>query len=60
MLYIQLPYCHVENNEQVQFDLSKNYEESFYLDKVPYLTKRDRVIENDLINLINNRDDFKK
>ena len=60
MLYIQLPYGYVENNKQVQFNLPKNYEESFYLDKVPYLTKRDPAIENDFINLIKNRDDLKK
>ena len=60
MSYIQLPYGYVENNKQVQFNLPKNYEESFYLDKVPYLTKRDPATENDLINLIKNRDDLKK
>ena len=60
MLYIQLPYGYVENNKQVQFNLPKNYEESFYLDKVPYLTKKDSVTENDLINLIKNRADLKK
>ena len=60
MLYIQLPYGYVENNKQVQFNLPKNYEESFYLDKVPYLTKRDPATENDLINLVKNREDLKK
>ena len=33
---------------------------NLYLDKVPYLTKRDPAIENDLINLVKNRDDLKK
>ena len=60
MLYIQLPYGYVENNKQVQFNLQKNYEESFYLNKVPYLTKGDTATENDLINLIKNRDDLRK
>ena len=59
-MYIQLPYGYVENNKQVQFNLPKNYEESFYLDKVGYLSKRDPATENDLINLIKNRDDLKK
>ena len=60
MSYIQLPYGYVENNKQVQFNLPKNYEESFYHDKVSHLTKRDPATENDLINLIKNRNDLKK
>ena len=60
MLYIQLPYGYVENNNQVQFNLPKNYEESFYLNEAPHLTNRDPAVENNLINLIKNRDDFKK
>ena len=60
MSYIQLPYGYVENNKQVQFNLPSNFEESFYLSKVPHLTRRDPTVENDLINLIKNRDDLKK
>ena len=59
MLSIQLPCGYVENNKQVQFNLLTNYEESFYFDKVPYLTKSDPETENNLINLIKNRDDLK-
>ena len=60
MSYIQLPYAYVENNKQVQFNLLSNFEESFYLSKVPHLMRRDLMVENDLINLIKNRDDLKK
>ena len=60
MLYIQLPYGYVKNNKQVQFNLSNNYEEFFYINEVPHLTNRDPAIENNLINLIKNRDDLKK
>ena len=60
MSYIQLPYGYVENNKQVQFNLPSNFEESFYLNKVPHLTRRDPTVENDLINLIKNRDNLKK
>ena len=60
MSYIQLPYGYFENNRQVQFNLSKNYEESFYFEKIPYLTTQNPAVENNLINLIRNRDDFKK
>ena len=60
MSYIQLPYGYVENNKQFQFNLPSNFEESFYLSKVSHLTRRDPTVENDLINLIKNRDDLKK
>ena len=57
MSYIQLPYGYVRNNKQIQFNLPNNYEESFYLEKAPYLTNKSPVVENNLINLIKNRDD---
>ena len=60
MLYIQLPYGYVENNKQVQFNLPNNYEESFYLKEVPHLTNKNPAIENNLLNLIRNRDDLKE
>ena len=60
MSYIQLPYGYVENNKQIQFNLPNNYEEPFYLKEVPHLTNQNPVKENDLLNLIRNRDDLKK
>ena len=60
MSNIQLPYGYVKNNKQVQFHLPNNYEESFYLKEVPHLTNQNPAIENNLINLIRNRDDLKK
>ena len=60
MSYIQLPYGYVNKQKQIQFNLPSNYEESFYLDKVPYLTTKNPVVENNLINLIKNRDDLKR
>ena len=60
MSYIQLPYGYIENNKQVQFYLPNNYEESFYFEKAPYLTNQNPAVENNLINLIRNRDDLKK
>ena len=55
MCYIQLPYGHVRNNKQIQFNLPTNYEESFYFKKTPYLTNKNPAGENNLINLIENR-----
>ena len=60
MSYIQLPYGYVESNKQVQFNLPNNYEEFFYLKEVPHLTNKNPAIENNLLNLIRNRDDLKK
>ena len=60
MSYIQLPYGYVKNNKQVQFNLPNNYEESFYLKQAPYLTNQNPAVENNLINLIRNRDNLKK
>ena len=60
MSHIQLPYGYVKNNKQVQFNLPSKYEESFYLKEVPHFTNKDPAIENNLINLIKNRDDLKK
>ena len=60
MSYIQLPYGYVNKQKQIQFNLPSNYEESFYLDKVSYLTTKNLVVENNLINLIRNRNDSKR
>ena len=60
MSYIQLPYGYVRNNKQIQFNLPNNYEESFYFKKAPYLTNKNPAVENNLINLIKNRDDLER
>ena len=60
MSRIQLPYGYVNKQKQIRFDLPKNFEESFYLDKALYLTNQDPAVENKLINLIKNRDDLKR
>ena len=60
MSYIQLPYGYVNNEKQIQLNLSNNYEESFYFDKVLYLTTKTPPVENNLISLIKNRDDLKR
>ena len=60
MSHIQLLYGYVKNNKHFQFNLPNNYEESFYLKEVPHLTNKNPAIENNLINLITNREDLKK
>ena len=58
MSYIQLPYRCIRNNKQIQFNLPRGYEESQYLKKVPYLTNKNPTVENNLLNLLRNRNDF--
>ena len=60
MSYIQLPYGYVKNNKQIKFNLLRGYEELQYLKEVPYLTNKNPTLENNLSNLLRNRDDFKK
>ena len=60
MSYIQLPYSYVKNNKQNQFNLPSDYEELQYLKEVPYLNIKNYVVENNLLNLLRNRDDLKK
>ena len=60
MAYIRLPYGFVKNNKQIQFNLPSNYEESQYYKEVPYITNRNPAVENNLLNLLRNREDLKK
>ena len=59
MSYIQLPYGYVRNNKQVQFNLPSDHEESQYYKEAPCLTNQKLAVENNLLNLLRNRD-FKK
>ena len=60
MLYIQLPYGYVKNNKQVQFNLPSDYGESKYYKEVPHITNERPAVENNLLNLLRNNEDFKK
>ena len=60
MSYIQLSYGFVKNNKQVQFNLPSDYEESQYYKEVPYITNKNPAVENNLLNLLRNREDLKK
>ena len=58
MSHIQLPYGFNKNNKQVQFNLSRDYEESQYYKEVPYITNKNPAVENNLLNLLRNREDL--
>ena len=40
MSYIQLPYGFVKNNKQIQFILPRNYEDSQYIKRLPYISNK--------------------
>ena len=60
MSHIQLSYRFMENNKLVQFNLPSDYEESQYYKEVPYITNKNPALENNLLNLLRDREDFKK
>ena len=60
MSYIQLPYGLRRNEKQFQFNLPKNYEESQYIKRLPYVHDKGPEFSNSIINIIKNRDDLKK
>ena len=60
MSYIQLPYGFVKNNKQIQFNLPRKYENSQYIKRPPYITNKGPDLENKVLDVLNNRNDFKK
>ena len=60
MSYIQLPYGYVKNNKQVKFNLTSEYEESQYYKEAPHIINTSPAVKNNLLNLLRNREDFKK
>ena len=60
MSYIQLPYGFVKNNKQIQFILPRNYEDSQYIKRLPYISNKGPDVENNILNALKNREDFRK
>ena len=60
MSYIQLPYGLVKKSKQIQFNLPKNYEESQYIKRLPYISNKGPDFSNRVIDLLQNREDLKK
>ena len=60
MSYIQLPYGLVRNEKQIQFNLPKNYEESQYIKRLPYIRDNGSQFDNSIINVIQNPNDLEK
>ena len=60
MSYIQLPYGLVKKNKQIQLNLPKNYEESQYIKRLPYIINKGPDLNNKFLDVLRNRDDLKK
>ena len=60
MFYIQLPYGLVKKSKQIQFNLPKNYEESQYIKRLPYISNEGPDFNNKVLDLLRNREDLKK
>ena len=60
MSYTQLPYGFVKNNNQIQFNLPSDYEESQYYKEVPFIRNESPAVKKNLLNLLRNREDLKK
>ena len=60
MSYIQLPYGLVRNEKQLEFNLPKNYEESQYIKRLPYIRDKGTEYSNSVLNRLRNRDDLKE
>ena len=60
MSYIQLPYALVKKRKQIQFNLPKNYEESQYIKRLPYISNKGPDFNNKVLDLLRNREDLKK
>ena len=59
--YIQLPYGVVDRESTMQMNNPKDFETSRYLKRLPYLDDvNSPKVQNEVLNLINRRDDFKK
>ena len=57
--YIQLPYGFVKKSEPIQLNLPKNYAESQYLNRLPYLSNKDPTVDNQVL-AVKNRKDLQK
>ena len=51
MSYIQLLYGLVKKSEQSQFNLPKNYDESQYIKRLPYIANKGPDFNNRIIDL---------
>ena len=58
--YIQLPYGFIKESEPIQLNLPKNYEESQYLSRLPYLSNNGPALDNEILDKLKNREDLQK
>ena len=54
MSYIQLRYGLVKKSKHIQFNLPKNYKESQYIKRLPYITNKGPDFNNKVLHLFRN------
>ena len=60
MSYISLPFGLVRKEKKTKLDLPKNYGGSQYIRRLPYIKNEDPNFKNSIIDIVNNRSDWRK
>ena len=57
---LSLPFGLIRKEEKFRLDLPKNYGASQYIKRLPYISREDPSFQNSVIDIINNRSDWRK
>ena len=57
---LSLPFGLIRKEEKFRLDLPKNYGASQYIKRLPYISREDPSFQNSIIDIINNRSDWRK
>ena len=57
---LSLPFGLIRKEEKFRLDLPKNYGASQYTKRLPYISREDPSFQNSIIDIINNRSDWRK
>ena len=60
MSYLSLNFGLIRKEENIKVDLPKNYGESQYIKRLPYISREDLNFQNSIIDIVNNRSDLRK
>ena len=60
MSYLSLRFGLIRKEERIKLDLPKNYGASQYIKRLPYISREDPSFQNSIIDIINNRSDWRK
>ena len=57
---LSLPFGLIRKEEKFRLDLPKNYGASQYIKRLAYISREDPSFQNSIIDIINNRSDWRK